>query len=316
MANAAKNAILKAKIEGVIYEIMAKTGAENVYVDETTTLATKLAEIVADCATKATKTELTDSLTTKANVSHTHAQSEVTGLEDALTARPTTDAMNAAISTAISQLIGGAPETYDTLKEIADYISAHQEVVDSLNAAIGSKADNAAFQAIKATVDALGTLASKDKIAYADLADDLKQKVDTASADSHSHANKDLLDTYTQTEADLADAVAKKHSHPNKDILDGITLGVATPAKSVTITLTSSGWDSMALTQTVTVSGVLADETKQLIQPVPAMASQTAYIEARILCTSQAADSLTFTAKTAPTEDLTVYVTIQEVVQG
>ena len=34
---------------------------------------------------------------------------------------------------------------------------------------------------------------------------------------------KALLDTYTQTEADLADAVAKKHSHSNKAILDAIT---------------------------------------------------------------------------------------------
>ena len=96
----------------------------------------------------------------------------------------------------------------------------------------------------------------------------------------------------------------------------GLDNVVAIPTKSVTITLTSSGWDSTALTQTVTVSGVLADEAKQMIQPVPAMASQAAYIEAGILCTSQAVDSLTFTAKTAPTENLTVYVTIQEVVQG
>lgn len=33
-----KNGILKAKIEGIIYEVMMKTGAANVYVDETTTL--------------------------------------------------------------------------------------------------------------------------------------------------------------------------------------------------------------------------------------------------------------------------------------
>ena len=95
----------------------------------------------------------------------------------------------------------------------------------------------------------------------------------------------------------------------------GLDNGVATPVKSVTITLTSSGWDSTALTQTITVSGVLEDEASQLIQPVPAIASQTAYIEAGILCTGQAADNLTFTANTVPTEDLTVYVTIQEVTQ-
>lgn len=139
----AKNAILKTKIEGVIYEIMVKTGAANVYVDDTTTLSTKLAEIIADLALKATKTELTDGLAGKANSSHTHAQADVTGLEDALTARPTTTAMNEAISTAISNLIDGAPETYDTLKEIAEYIASDKTAMDTLNAAIGKKADKA-----------------------------------------------------------------------------------------------------------------------------------------------------------------------------
>jgi len=36
----------------------------------------------------------------------------------------------------------------------------------------------------------------------------------------HSHSNKSLLDSYTQTEANLADAVSKKHSHSNKALLD------------------------------------------------------------------------------------------------
>lgn len=81
--------------------------------------------------------------------------------------------------------------------------------------------------------------------------------------------------------------------------------------KSVSVTLSASGWASNA--QIVTVSGVLADETKQLIQPVPAIASQEAYIAAGILCTGQGADSLTFTCQEAPTADLTVYVVIQEV---
>lgn len=139
----AKNAILKTKIEGVIYEIMVKTGAANVYVDDATTLSAKLAEIIADLALKATKTELTDGLAGKANSSHTHAQADVTGLADALTARPTTEAMNTAISTAISGLIDGAPETYDTLKEIAEYINTNETAMDALNEAIGNKANKA-----------------------------------------------------------------------------------------------------------------------------------------------------------------------------
>ena len=82
---------------------------------------------------------------------------------------------------------------------------------------------------------------------------------------------------------------------------------------SAAVTLSASGWDSSAKTQTVTVSGVLADETKQLITPTPAASSQAAYYNAGIRCTNQAANSLTFTAKTIPTADLTVYVTIQGV---
>lgn len=81
--------------------------------------------------------------------------------------------------------------------------------------------------------------------------------------------------------------------------------------KSVSITLPASGWSSN--TQTVTVSGVLADESAQLIQPMPAIASQSAYISAGVICSGQAANSLTFTCQTVPTENLTVYVVIQEV---
>lgn len=50
-----------------------------------------------------------------------------------------------------------------------------------------------------------------------------KGKVDDNTVARHNHSNKELLDTYAQTEADLADAVSKKHNHANKSILDGIT---------------------------------------------------------------------------------------------
>ena len=89
---------------------------------------------------------------------------------------------------------------------------------------------------------------------------------------------------------------------------------LAPMATSAAVTLSASGWNSAAKTQTVTVSGVLANETKQLITPAPAAASQAAYYNAGIRCTGQEADKLTFTAKTIPTVNLTVYVVIQEVV--
>lgn len=92
----------------------------------------------------------------------------------------------------------------------------------------------------------------------------------------------------------------------------GAAVAVSAPTPVYrTITLTASAWSNNA--QTVTVSGVSATETDQLIQPVPAIASQSAYYEAGVLCTGQAANSLTFTCETIPTSDLTVYVVVQEV---
>ena len=49
-----------------------------------------------------------------------------------------------------------------------------------------------------------------------------RTKWNTAEGKAHTHSNKALLDTYTQTEENLADAVAKKHSHANAAELDKI----------------------------------------------------------------------------------------------
>ena len=75
------------------------------------------------------------------------------------------------------------------------------------------------------TLLGLGSMAYKSEVAEGDLNADLKAKVNAAAEGNHSHANKALLDTYTQTEANLADAVVKKHSHSFSDeaALNGIT---------------------------------------------------------------------------------------------
>lgn len=183
---ATRNAILKAMIESQITEIMVKSNVEMVYMEDgTTTLASKLATMVADIA-----------------------------------ARPTSTAVTTQINEAISELIGSAPETYDTLQEIAEYIESHEDVVTALNEAIGNKLDKSVYEAFIAT---LGSLATKSSVSESDLDSALREKVNAASEGNHSHNNKALLDTYTQTEANLADAVAKKHEHANKDVIDGIT---------------------------------------------------------------------------------------------
>ena len=92
---AAKNVILQMKIEEVLYDLLPKTIAAQVIVDDGTqeTLATRLASIM----------------------------SKLDGIVDSST-------IDSKISTAIDGLIDGAPGTYDTLKEIADYIASHEAI--------------------------------------------------------------------------------------------------------------------------------------------------------------------------------------------
>ena len=106
---------------------------------------------------------------------------------------------------------------------------------------------------------------------------------------------------------------------------------LSAPVKSYTVTLTSDGWvyttagpppvsegDPSRTTnqQIVSVSSIVADETVQQITAMPAAASQAAYYAAGVYASGQGAGTLTFTCTTAPTEELTVYVTVMEVTAG
>lgn len=100
-------------------------------------------------------------------------------------------AINTALSSAksytdtkISNLINGAPETMDTLKEVSDAISEHESIVEALNAAIGNKAENSVLE---------------------------------------SHISDSDIHVTSDDKSNWNDANSKKHSHGNKSILDGIT---------------------------------------------------------------------------------------------
>ena len=83
--------------------------------------------------------------------------------------------------------------------------------------------------------------------------------------------------------------------------------------KAKTVTLSSTGWTASGdvYTQTVTISGVSATETEQEIHVTPATASMTAYMEAGVYASGQAANQITFKASKKPTADLTVYAVIR-----
>lgn len=111
------------------------------------------------------------------------------------------EAVDAKISAAIDELIGGAPETYDTLKEIADYIESHKDVVTALNEAIGNKVNKIDGKglsaedftaALKAKLEAMPAITAAqveawngkaDKTVASSTADGLMSKEDKARLD-------------------------------------------------------------------------------------------------------------------------------------
>ena len=131
------------------------------------------------------------------------------------------------VAEGIASVVAGADASFDTLKEIADWIVNDTTGAASMankisvleilvgNTAVATQIANAIETALK--VDGV------DKYALASDLTALTGRVATLEGISHTHDNKALLDTYTQTEANLADAVVKKHSHANNTILDAIT---------------------------------------------------------------------------------------------
>lgn len=99
---ASKNIILKRKIDGVIYDLFPKTLTSLVYNDE----GKNLDEIIANFANLyAGKTEFTQ------------------------------------LKTAFDALTNGASATYDTLKEIGDWISEHKDAYEALLVTLTKKVD-------------------------------------------------------------------------------------------------------------------------------------------------------------------------------
>ena len=114
---------------------------------------------------------------------------------------PTGENVDAKISAAIDELIGGAPETYDTLKEIAEYILNNQDVMSTLNNAIGNKVDKEDGKglsaedftaALKAKLDALPAITAEDVENWNNKAD--KSTATVTSAGLMSAEDKTRLD--------------------------------------------------------------------------------------------------------------------------
>lgn len=137
----------------------------------------------------------------------------------------------------INDLIGGAPATYDTLKEIADYIAAHEEVADALNAAIADKASKDV-----ATTNMDGLMSKADKAKLNGIA---------ASANNYVHPS------YTAKTSGLYKVTVDESGH----------VSAATPVTKADITaLGIPGQDTTYAEATTSASGLMSKADKAKLE--------------------------------------------------
>lgn len=146
----------------------------------------------------------------------------------------------------INDLIGGAPGTYDTLKEIADYIAGHKDVSDALNAAIGEKADKNHVHPA-ATQAENGMMAAADKkkldgVASGATANDTKYKNQTPSTVAVGGIPKGYVPPVSGVEA--------------IDMLDKLLHAYVAPSASASCKPTNGGVFEIGTSQTVTAVDV------------------------------------------------------------
>ena len=216
-----------------------------------------------------TRKSLPDYTDVYAAKSHTHAIADVTGLQTELNKVTTligTDAGKSARTIANEELAAqlipeNAKASLDTLQEIATWIQNHPDDASAMNTRIGNLETKVGATSVSAQITAaIEALKIGDYAKAADLTAAVA-RITTLETKSHTHTNKALLDTYTQTEANLADAVAKKHTHANATELakfaDGDKAKLDTAVQSITastgLTATKTGTDvAIGIDDTVT----------------------------------------------------------------
>ena len=178
---------IDAKVAKADYDVKVKAleDADTALDGRVDTLESDVSELKTASATHATKTELSEAVAALKSNGADDADSETIAGAKAYA--------DAAIDTFYNTYIENDSTALDTLKDVTEWLDANKDGAADIVADITNLTNN--------------------KVNVSDFNDfktgDFKNVADKA----HEHANKALLDTYTQTEANLADAVAKKHSH-------------------------------------------------------------------------------------------------------
>lgn len=146
------------------------------------------------------------------------------------------------------QLIAGTSE-WKLYSSIKDYVDSN-ELTTAINEHNNSETSHndirQELETLSEVVDSLSGGTATDLTDIKNRLSTAENDIDTLQSEAHTHTNKDLLDTYTQTEANLADAVAKKHEHTNKSILDNITASYTEEEKEKLSSLNSDNYEKIS----------------------------------------------------------------------
>lgn len=254
----AKQAILKSKIEGVIYELLVKTSAAMVYLDDTTTLETKLTELVTAINGKATPQDISDAITAL-NMSQYAKSADLTALAELVGELPAdvtattvvdyiSEAIQAALASAdmsqyaktadltalagkVTTLIGD--DTGKSARAIAAEELAKQLIPENAKESLDSLAevaawiqthpdDAAAMNAAIAALQSKVTLGTYDDEGTQKEYDTVKAYVEAAIAALKIGDYAKAADL-TALAGRVTTLEGKAHTHANGTVLDGIT---------------------------------------------------------------------------------------------
>lgn len=108
----------------------------------------------------------------------------------------------------IEDLIGAAPDTLDTFREIADALGNDPNFATTIMTALGGKVDKIAGKQLSSN----------------DYTDEERAELADVSNKKHTHGNKSVLDKLTEILLNnWTDAYNKRHEHSNKTVIDKLT---------------------------------------------------------------------------------------------
>lgn len=149
------------------------------------------------------------------NLPNQHTIAAITGLLDELGKRPQTTDVNAMINS----IIDGAPEAYNTLKEIADYIAQDQSAVASILSALGNKVDKEAGKGLSSNDYTNSDKGKVDNLNITQVVD-----LDEVKNASHAHANTIVLNKIGEDENGN---IIYNNNHVNDKLANARTIAIS-----------------------------------------------------------------------------------------